>query len=111
MQRAFDILNIPCYHGAVLLTRPSDVPLWSEALDAKFCDKGKRYGRAEWDKRIGEFGALSDVPVIAFSEDLVEAYPEAKVILVERSLETWEKSFKEGVIEACWHPRTHFIAR
>ncbi|KAL2007652.1 hypothetical protein VTN00DRAFT_7634 [Thermoascus crustaceus] len=109
MQRALEILGIPTYHMNVVLTRPSDVPLWSEALDAKFYGKGKRYGREEWDKLVGEFGALSDTPVLAFAEDLVEAYPEAKVILVERDPEEWKRSF-EGIIKACWDPTTHFIA-
>ena len=111
IQQALDILGIQCYHGAVLLGRPSDVPLWTEALDAKFYNKGKLYGREEWDKLVGDFGALSDVPAICFAEDLVKLYPEAKVILIDRERDDWFESFNEGVISACWRPSTHIIAR
>jgi len=110
MQHALDILGVPCYHGAVMLGRSSDIPLWAEALDAKFYNKGTRYGRREWDRLIGDFGALSDVPAICFAEDLVEAYPEAKVILIDRERDAWFESFDEAVISACWRPSTHIIA-
>jgi hypothetical protein len=37
------------------------IPLWTEALEAKYHHKGVPYGRAEFDKLLGDF----DVSTIA----------------------------------------------
>ncbi|KAJ6555421.1 hypothetical protein DFH09DRAFT_1492689 [Mycena vulgaris] len=42
---------------------------------------GKPYGRAEWDRLVDHCMAVTDVPHILFAEELIAAYPEAKVIL------------------------------
>ena len=111
MQRALDILGIPCYHGITIISRISDCPLWNEALDAKYFGLGAPFMRERWDQLLGEFGAVSDAPVIAFAEELIEAYPEAKVILVERDIEKWYKSFDEAVVKACFDPKIQYIKR
>ena len=73
--------------------------MWGEALDAKLSCKGKIFGREEWDQLLGDYSAASDVPVICFAEDLIAAYPEAKVILVERNIDKWYKSFNDTVVK------------
>ncbi|TKA81762.1 hypothetical protein B0A49_00634 [Cryomyces minteri] len=63
------------------------------------------------DQLLGDYKAVSaDPPAVAFAEDLIEAYPEAKVILVERELESWFKSFDKAVIEPTWSFRMNFVA-
>ncbi len=62
-------------------------------------------GSVSWD-----FGAIADVPAIAFAEDLIEAYPEAKVVLVERDLVEWYRSFNNIVIEHAWRPVMRLFA-
>ena len=69
-----------------------------EAVDAKFLNKGKPYGRAEFDALLGHCAAVTDMPCAAFWEELMVAYPEAKIILVERNIEDWYKSFDATVI-------------
>ena len=76
-----------------------EAEMWGEAIDAKFFGKGKPFGRKEWDQLLGDNNAVSDVPAICFSEDLIEAYPEAKVVLVERDIDKWYKSFDDTVIK------------
>lgn len=98
MQFALDILGIPCYHSMLMYSNNLDCKMWDEALDAKFFGKGKPFARADWDQLLGSYSAVADVPSIAFAEDLIEAYPEAKVILVERDIESWYKSFDNAVI-------------
>jgi len=36
--------------------------------------------------------------MIAFSEDLIEAYPEAKVVLTYRDVDSWYRSYNQAVI-------------
>lgn len=82
----------------LMFSNTLDCKMWDEALDAKFFGKGKPFARADWDQLLGNYSAVSDVPATAFAEELVEIYPEAKVILVERDVESWYKSFNETVI-------------
>ena len=84
--------------------------MWISAFDAKFSGKGKPFTRAEWDQLLAEYGAVTDVPVIAFSEDLISVYPDAKVILVERDIEKWYKSFDDAVVKNMWVKWGHLIA-
>jgi hypothetical protein len=65
--------------------------MWMEAIEAKFDGKGKPYGRAEFDKLLGHCQGASDIPAILFAEELIVAYPEAKVILTHRNFDTWYK--------------------
>jgi hypothetical protein len=44
------------------------------------------------------------MPPVAFSEDLIAAYPEAKVILVERDINSWYESYVNTVVPNMWHP-------
>jgi hypothetical protein len=41
--------------------------------------------------------AVTDVPHILFAEDLIAAYPEAKVILTTRDPEEWWKSYSSTI--------------
>lgn len=111
MQLALNILGYPCYHGLSLFANLRDCDMWNEALDAKYCAKGARFSRQDWDQLLGNYSAVTDLPVVAFSEDLIEAYPEAKVILVERDIEKWYQSFDEGIIVNVWSPLLRFIAQ
>ena len=85
--------------------------MWSEALDAKFKGKGKRFTREQWDQLLGDYDAVADVPAICFSEDLIAAYPEAKVVLVERDEDKWFQSFDSTVIHHMNFRATRWINR
>lgn len=75
------------YHGfQAILNNPRDNEMWLEALEAKFDGKGKPYGLEEWDKLLGHCQGISDVPAILFAMELIEAYPDAKVILTHGTL-------------------------
>ena len=80
--------------------------MWREALTAKFePDSGiKPFGRAEFDNLLGKWGATTDQPASIMAKELVEAYPEAKVILIERNVDRWFKSFSETVINGTVNP-------
>ena len=111
MQRALNILGYTCYHSSIFFSNTKDCEMWDRALDAKFFGRGTEFTRADWDQLPGDCSAVSaDPPPVAFAEDLIKAYPEAKVILVERDVEAWFKSFSTTVTAGCWSPLMHKIA-
>ncbi|KAL9110635.1 MAG: hypothetical protein Q9227_004812 [Pyrenula ochraceoflavens] len=95
------------YHASVIYgENPADVDMWIEAFEGKFDGTRKRFGRNEWDQLLGNCMAVTDVPCVPhFDEDLMEAYPEAKVILsVRDSAEQWWKSVSTTLVPFSeWH--------
>jgi hypothetical protein len=109
MSAALNILGIPCFHSFLLFSNILDCSMWNGALDAKLYGKGDPFTRTEWDALLGPYAAVSDAPAIVFTEDLMAAYPDAKVVLVERDVERWYKSFNDTVIENTWNPVTQWL--
>ena len=72
-------------------------PLWAEAVDAKFFGKGKPFEKTEFDKIFGDYDSVSDVPCVLFADELVESYPDAKVILTERDPDKWIQSMQRTI--------------
>jgi hypothetical protein len=74
---------------------------WKEALAWKFglnSPNITHLGRERFDSLLGPWGACTDQPAVVFAPELVSAYPEAKVVLVERDVENWFASYSEVVI-------------
>lgn len=63
--------------------------MWYEAFQSKFEKAGKPFGSDEFDKLLGHCQAVTDQPCCVFAEELIEAYPEAKVILTTRPEDDW----------------------
>lgn len=65
------------------------------AADATFPNlpsyRGTPFSREEWDEVFGKYDAVSDIASF-YGPALVKAYPDAKVILVERDIERWLES-------------------
>ncbi|KAK6402189.1 hypothetical protein LTR81_022753 [Elasticomyces elasticus] len=71
-----------------------------KAIEAKF-DPGSDlvpFGCQEFENLLGHWGASTDQPSVLFVEQLLQAYPEAKVVLVERNPDRWMKLYLETVI-------------
>ena len=68
------------------------------------------YTREKWEILLGTYSAVADVPAVAFVKDLLERYPDTKVVLVDRGIERY-KSLNEGVIEYVWSPAHRIISR
>jgi hypothetical protein len=58
---------------------------------------GKPFGRAEFDKLLGHCMAVTDAPAIGFGPELIGAYPDSKVILVEGDIKVWYKSISKRI--------------
>ncbi|KAF2704340.1 hypothetical protein K504DRAFT_507347 [Pleomassaria siparia CBS 279.74] len=70
---------------------PPDCLMWQDAFAAKFDNEGT-FGREQWDQLLGHCQAVCDWPAVAFAKELIEAYPEAKVVLTTRDVDSWHAS-------------------
>lgn len=78
----------PCHHmEEVLGNLPTQVPLWSAAVD----------GNPDWQAIFNGYNSTVDWPTARFYRELQEAYPSAKFILTHRSPESWADSFSETI--------------
>ena len=111
MQEALGILGYPNpYHYASLFRNVKDSDYWQELLDAKFNHNQRIDGQMHFDKLLGHCGAVSDVPCVLFWEELVEAYPDAKVVIVERTEDQWARSFEE-LVDGALNPVATYVLR
>ncbi|KAJ4149977.1 hypothetical protein LMH87_010749 [Akanthomyces muscarius] len=111
MREAYSILGYEQpYHYASIATNCKDADMWNEAMRAKFHGRGKPYGRAEFDQLLGHAAAITDTPGCVFWEELVEAYPEAKVVLVDRDEDKWLVSVG-GLIDGALNPFGQYVLR
>lgn len=53
--------------------------------------------RQDWDKLLGDCQAVCDIPAAFFGAELAEAYPEAKVIILNRDPEKWYESVANSI--------------
>jgi hypothetical protein len=78
----------PCYHMRDLLTNlEGELPAWEQAVA----------GKPDWEAILGGCRATMDYPTGFFYRELLEFYPDAKVLLSVRSPEGWVKSMRETV--------------
>jgi hypothetical protein len=77
----------PCYHMVNVLSDLSLAPKWAAAFD----------GNADWDAIFGASQASVDWPGSFFWRELIDYYPEAKVLLSVRSGEAWANSMKNTI--------------
>lgn len=93
------------YHGIKALDDMDDWAILDRAADASFpvlpTYTGKPFTREQWDELWGHCEAVTDVAA-AFAPQLIEAYPDAKVLLVVRDFDKWWKSLNESVIGNLW---------
>ncbi len=77
-----------CYHWVdVLADLDREVDLWNRALD----------GGAPWGEVFDGCGCTVDWPGGYFYRELLDVYPEAKVLLSVREGQSWEPSFRETI--------------
>jgi hypothetical protein len=77
----------PCYHWVNVLADLDQVELWDRAMD----------GEAIWEEVFGDSRATVDWPGGYFYRELIDAYPDAKVLLSVRDPQAWERSFRETI--------------
>ena len=90
----------PCYHMVELFEHPEHVQRWEAAV---------RGEPVNWGEMFAGYRATVDWPGAAFYKELMEAYPEAKVLLSVRDPERWYESTK-NTIYATVDPSPEMIA-
>ncbi|RYP49703.1 hypothetical protein DL768_004639 [Monosporascus sp. mg162] len=93
------LLNGPVIHGGTQMLEGSDASCkaWIKAYEAK--RRGDREETLKCVRRAtAGFVGTTDLPTIDFIPELIELYPEAKVVLVGRDPERWARSV-EGLFK------------
>jgi len=78
----------PCYHMKTALTRPWHIPFWMKA---------ERKSPRQWRRFFRHYNATVDWPASEFYEDLINIWPDAKVLLTIRDPESWYDSSRETI--------------
>lgn len=104
LRLALSQLGYHTFHMHEMISKPKAFfPFWINAMKRKFGDNSSYRAtpltRQDLDTCLDDFDAVSDVPVILFAEELLKAYPEAKVILTTRDAEKWVESMQRTI----WH--------
>jgi len=82
-----------CYHWVdVLADLDRGVELWDRALD----------GEAPWEEVFAGCNCTVDWPGGYFYRELMDFYPQAKVLLSVRDEQAWERSFRETIWTMCF---------
>ncbi|TKA80326.1 hypothetical protein B0A55_02223 [Friedmanniomyces simplex] len=111
LRSALHTLGFNCYHMmSASVENPPDCLMWSDALAAKYDGVGT-FGPEQWDQLLGHCQAVCDWPAVAFAKNLVEAYPEAKVVLTTRNVDSWYASTMRTVHWRATEPGLQLAAK
>jgi len=92
-KEALELLGLgPCYHWVdILADLDGQVPQWDGAID----------GSVNPAAILDGYRSTVDWPGGYFYKELLESYPDAKVLLSVRDPERWEPSFRETIVDMC----------
>jgi hypothetical protein len=92
LKRALDALGFgPCHHMTEVLAHPEQIPFWNRAADGEAVD---------WDEVYRAYQSTVDWPGAAFTLELAQRYPEAKVILSKRDPQGWYESMRDTILKS-----------
>jgi hypothetical protein len=85
---ALEMLGLaPCYHMVNVLAKLDEVQLWRRALE----------GDSPWEEVFDGCQATVDWPGSFHYEELIDVYPDAKVLLSVRDGDAWERSMRNTI--------------
>ncbi|HTU78617.1 MAG TPA: sulfotransferase [Solirubrobacteraceae bacterium] len=79
----------PCYHWVNVIADLDQVEPWTQALD----------GQEPWEQVFAGHRSSVDWPGGYFYRQLANYYPDAKVLLSVRDPVSWERSFRDTIVE------------
>lgn len=88
----------PCYHMLAVLEKPSRARGWLAA--AKAVEAADGAVDPPWEEIFDGFDSTLDWPGVAFWRELVEAYPDARVVLTVRDPYRWHRSMDATILRA-----------
>src|SRR5262245_24268422 len=90
LKRALEELGLgPCHHMEEVIANPRQIPLWHAA------------GRGEpvnWGEILADYRSSVDWPSAQFWSELVDRFPDAKVVLTVRDRERWYESISKTIL-------------
>lgn len=86
----------PCYHMLEVITHPEYAALWNGIVSG---------ARADWPAVFAGYHATVDWPACSYYEQLMQVYPDAKILLSVRDPELWYESVRATIY------RTRELAR
>lgn len=111
MQLAFQkLLDGPVYHGGThcLAGKDADAKKWVQYFEERRAGNKEQALKLLREVTAG-YVAYTDSPICLAVDDMVELYPNAKVVLVTRDPERWWKSY-EAILVYCQSPFLPFLA-
>jgi hypothetical protein len=106
---AYKILGYKAHHALDESVFESPWPLLEQAAEATWPEAPgakprPRFTRADWDELWGrEWDVTTDMSC-TFADQLIEAYPEAKVVIVQRDFDSWWPSFQSELLDGLLKP-------
>jgi len=83
------LLGRPCYHMLEVFNHPEHVAVWREAGEG---------GKVDWAALLDGYGATSDFPASLFWPEILEANPDAVIVLsTRRDAEAWWESASQTI--------------
>lgn len=79
-----------CYHMTEVFSHPDHAPIWKAAAEG---------GDVDWDALLDGYRAAVDWPSCTFWRELMDHYPDSKVILSLRDPERWYESALETIFK------------
>jgi Sulfotransferase domain len=90
MREALTLLGLgPCHHMVEVNTREDQKRMWRALVKGALAD---------WDQLLAGYVSCVDWPAAAYWRELMQAYPEATVLLTYRTPESWWDSFEKTVL-------------
>ena len=87
---AFEMLGLPCYHMRDMMAdMATSIPQWRKAFE----------GDGDWDEIFAGKESVADWPGSYHWRELMDVYPDAKVLLSVRSKESWVQSMQNTIAE------------
>ncbi|MEA2453824.1 MAG: hypothetical protein QOI45_86 [Thermoleophilaceae bacterium] len=85
---ALEMLGLPCYHMRDMMADlGGSVPQWRKAFD----------GQGQWDEIFGDRQSTVDWPAAYHWRELIDVYPDAKVLLSVRDHDGWTRSMQSTI--------------
>jgi hypothetical protein len=91
MREALTLLGFgPCHHMFEVIGNPDQQARWRAMVAG---------GPKDWESLFEGYASCVDWPSAHYWRELVQVYPEAKVILTWRSAESWWNSFSKTILQ------------
>jgi hypothetical protein len=100
---ALEMVGLPCYHMRDMMSDlETSVPQWRKAFE----------GQGDWDEIFAGKESTVDWPAAYHYAELMDVYPDAKVLLSVRDADSWVRSMG-NTISQIWYGDTlmHHLAR